>query len=239
MPIAMPKRRRYSPTSRRRRARRRALQQRHAAPARRRRKPACRCDRRRHSRPCRRACSLVSRLSTRKASTTMSCVAEAVATSTAPSATKGSDAQRISKPRNMIATNEQQLREHQPAAAPAKRARQQWHVERIDQRRPQELERVGQADQRKQADGAEIDIALGHPYGKRRARQRQRQAGRSRAARRSAPAARDRRRARRRRTASARCRGRLSCALFHLSPRAGERSTGRAPKGEAGRVRGR
>jgi hypothetical protein len=50
-------------------------------------------------------------------------------------------------------------------------------MQRIDQRRPQEFQRVGRADQREQADSAEIDAGLAHPHQQRRARQRQRQAG--------------------------------------------------------------
>ena len=49
------------------------------------------------------ACSFSGRLSTRKASTTMSCVAEAVATSSAPSATSPGAAAGSQKPRNTIA----------------------------------------------------------------------------------------------------------------------------------------
>ena len=74
--------------------------------------------------------------------------------------------------------HQQDLREHQPAAAAAEPARQQRHVERVDQRRPQELHGVGRADQREQADGAEIDAGFAHPHQQRRARQRQRQSGR-------------------------------------------------------------
>ena len=49
------------------------------------------------------ACSLSSRLSTRKASITMSCVAEAVATSSAPTATSHGAAAGSQRPRNTIA----------------------------------------------------------------------------------------------------------------------------------------
>ena len=48
----------------------------------------------------------------------------------------------------------------------------------IDQRRPQEHERVGRADEREQSDGPKVDARFGHPHQKRRARQRKRQAGR-------------------------------------------------------------
>ncbi len=50
--------------------------------------------------------------------------------------------------------------------------------QRIDHRRPDELERVGQAGERQQPDGAEVDAAVGHPHAQRLAGQRQRQAGR-------------------------------------------------------------
>ena len=74
--------------------------------------------------------------------------------------------------------HQQNLREHQPAAAAAEPARQQRHVERVGERRPQEFHGVGRADQREQADGAEIDAGFAHPHQERRARQRQRQPGR-------------------------------------------------------------
>ena len=81
----------------------------------------------------------------------------------------------------------------QPRRRPSS-ARQHRHVERVDQRRPQELDGVGRADQREQADGAEIDAGFAHPHQQRRARQRERQAGRrSRGTARSARADADRR----------------------------------------------
>ena len=49
------------------------------------------------------ACSFSGRLSTRKASTTMSCVADAVATSSAPSATSAGATAGLQEPRNTIA----------------------------------------------------------------------------------------------------------------------------------------
>ena len=124
------------------------------------------------------ACSFGRRLSTRKASITMSCVAEAVATSSAPNATShGAFAGSVKREKHDRG-HQQELREHQPAAAAADSARQHRHVERIDQRRPEELDGVGHADQREQADGAEVDAGLGHPDRQRRAGQRERQARR-------------------------------------------------------------
>ena len=73
--------------------------------------------------------------------------------------------------------DQQQLRKHQPAAAAAEGAREQRHMQRVHQRRPQEFQRVGRADQREQPDGAEIDAGLAHPHQQRRPRQRQRQPG--------------------------------------------------------------
>src|ERR1700688_1701880 len=96
------------------------------------------------------ACSLSSRLSTRNASTIMSWVAEAVATRSAPMATTNGDTDGSQNPRKII-------------AAMSEAPRQQRHVERIDQRRPEKFDRVGRADQREQADGAEIDPGLPHP----------------------------------------------------------------------------
>ena len=123
------------------------------------------------------ACSLSGRLSMRKASITMSCVAEAVATSSAPSATSHGDAAGSQKAEENDRRDQQELRKNQPAAPPAEQRRQHRHVERIDDRRPQELDGVGRADEREQADGAEIDARFPHPDQQRRAGQRKRQPG--------------------------------------------------------------
>ena len=123
------------------------------------------------------ACSLSGRLSTRNASTTMSCVDDIVATSSAPSATNSGERAGSVSASSRIAADQQQLREHQPAAAAAERAGEERHMQRIDQRRPEKLQRVGRADQREQPDGAEIDAGFAHPYQQRRSRQRQRQPG--------------------------------------------------------------
>ena len=48
---------------------------------------------------------------------------------------------------------ERELREHEPAAAPA----EQRPVEAVHQGRPQELEGVGQADQAEEADGGDVE----------------------------------------------------------------------------------
>ena len=103
------------------------------------------------------ACSLSSRLSTRNASTTMSCVADAVATRSAPIATSKGGDRRIAEAEEHDRHDQQNLRQQQPAAPPAEAPRQNRHVERIDQRRPEEFYGVGRADQREQTDGAEID----------------------------------------------------------------------------------
>ena len=106
----------------------------------------------------------------------MSCVAEAVATSSAPNATRAGETGRIAKGEKHDRSHQQNLREHQPAAAAAEQARQNRNVERIGQRRPQEFHRVGRADQREQSDGRKIDAGLAHPYQQRCAGKRQRQA---------------------------------------------------------------
>ena len=85
---------------------------------------------------------------------------------------------RIGQREQQDRADQQQLREHQPAAAAAESAREDRHMQRIDQRRPDEFQRVGRADQRKQPDGAEIDAGFAHPDQQRRSRQRQRQPGR-------------------------------------------------------------
>ena len=94
---------------------------------------------------------------------TMSCVADAVATSTRRSATSHGETSGLQNARNDDRGNQQELREDEPAAAAAEQARQDRHVERVDQRRPQELHRVGRADQREQADRSEIDADFAHP----------------------------------------------------------------------------
>ena len=109
---------------------------------------------------------------------TMSCVADAKATSSAPSPTTSGAAIGIARAEKDDRRHQQQLRGDEPAAPPPEPPRQPRHVERIDHRRPEELDRVGQARQRQQADGAEIDAAVGHPHAQRLARQRQRQPGR-------------------------------------------------------------
>src|SRR5581483_951824 len=103
------------------------------------------------------ACSLSGRLSTRKASTTMSWVEDVAATSSAATATNSGElagsavaSKRIAAIKSSCDNNSQP-------------------------RRPQEFQRVGRADQREQPDGAEIDTGLAHPDQQRRARQRQRQ----------------------------------------------------------------
>ncbi len=73
--------------------------------------------------------------------------------------------------------HQHELRGNQPRAAAAKTARQSWHLPSVDHRCPDELERVRQAGERQQADGAEVDAAVGHPHAQRLARQRQRQTG--------------------------------------------------------------
>jgi hypothetical protein len=86
-------------------------------------------------------------------------------------------ARRIGQRQQQDRDDQQQLREHQPAAPAAERSREERHMQRIDQRRPQEFQRVGRADQREQADGPEIDAGFAHPHQQRRPRQRQRQPG--------------------------------------------------------------
>ena len=107
----------------------------------------------------------------------MSWVAEAVATKSAPNATSHGAFAGSVNARNTDRGDQQELREHEPAATSAEQPREQRHVERIDQRRPQKLDGVGRADQREQPDGPEVDAGLAHPYQQGRARQGERQAG--------------------------------------------------------------
>ncbi len=93
-------------------------------------------------------------------------------------ATTHQGAARIAEREEDDRRDQQKLGEHEPASPSPEQPRQHRHVERIDHRRPQELDGVGRADQREQADGAEIDAGFAHPHRQRRARQRQRQPGR-------------------------------------------------------------
>ena len=74
--------------------------------------------------------------------------------------------------------HQQELREHQPAAAPSQHSRQNRDVDGVDDRRPQEFQRVGRADQREEADGLEVDAGGRAPHLQGRAGQRERQPGR-------------------------------------------------------------
>ena len=109
---------------------------------------------------------------------TMSWVAEAKATMRAPSATASGAADRIARAEEEDRRHQQELAGDEPAAAPPELAREPRHLERIDDRGPQELDGVGQADEGEHADGAEVDAAVGHPHSERLAGQRQRQARR-------------------------------------------------------------
>ncbi len=91
----------------------------------------------------------------------MSCVAEAVGDQKRADRDEQRRDRRIAdSPRSTIAAISKSLRQQQPAAAPAEAPRQERNVERVDQRRPEEFDGVGRADQREQADGAEIDAGL-------------------------------------------------------------------------------
>ena len=85
---------------------------------------------------------------------------------------------RIAKAQKYDRRHQQNLREHQPAAAATEQARQNRRVECVGQRRPQKFHRVGRADQCEQSDGGKIDTGLAHPYEQRRAGKGQRQARR-------------------------------------------------------------
>ena len=121
------------------------------------------------------ACSLSGRLSTRNASTTMSWVDDIGRDQQRTERHEQRRARRIGQREQQDRGDQQQLREHQPAAAAAEQRGEERHMQRVDQRRPDEFQRVGRADQREQPDGAEIDAGLAHPHQERRSRQRQRQ----------------------------------------------------------------
>src|ERR1700755_430562 len=109
------------------------------------------------------ACSFSGKLSTRKASTTMSCVAEAVATSSAPKATKPGATAGLQEPRKTIAAISRIcVNNSQRRRRPEKR-RKKGKVDRISQWSPKKLPRVGRADEGKQADGGKVDSGFAHP----------------------------------------------------------------------------
>jgi hypothetical protein len=85
---------------------------------------------------------------------------------------------RIAESQECDRRDQQELGKHEPASPSPEQPCQHRHVERIDDRRPQELDGVGRADERKQSDDAEVDARFPHPDQQRRARQRQRQPGR-------------------------------------------------------------
>jgi hypothetical protein len=70
------------------------------------------------------------------------------------------------------------LRQQQPAAAPAQRARQQGQGQPVHQRRPAPLEAIGQAHPAQVADGGAVNARLAQPKAQRAQHQQQRQPGR-------------------------------------------------------------
>src|SRR6516165_5931704 len=113
------------------------------------------------------ACWLSGRLSMRKASMTISCVAEAVATKSAAANTTYHGARAGSEKASSTIETISRSCEN----------KSQRRIERVDDRRPQKLDGVGRADQREQADDTEIDAHFPHPHQQRGTRQRQRQPG--------------------------------------------------------------
>ena len=105
---------------------------------------------------------------------TTSCDAETNATATASSANaRVACAGEVPASSSSVA-GQRQLRQHQPAAAPA----EPRQIEAVHQRRPQELEGVGQADQAQEADRGDVQPVHAQPGLHRLAGQRQRQARR-------------------------------------------------------------
>ena len=115
--------------------------------------------------------------SMRQASTTMSWVDEEKATSSAsaPTAVRPCAGPRIDRPSSPM--RDEHLRQQHPAA-PASEAAEERRVDPIDDRRPEELERVGEADPREEADRLERRALVAQPVAERVAGQQERQAGR-------------------------------------------------------------
>ena len=123
------------------------------------------------------ACSLSGRLSTRKASTTMSCVEDVVATNSAARATNsGERAGSVNASSRIAAISSNCENTSQPRRRPKARVNN-GTCSASTSGAHRNFKRVGRADQREQADGAEIDAGFAHPHQQRRSRQRQRQAG--------------------------------------------------------------
>ncbi len=73
---------------------------------------------------------------------------------------------------------ERQLDGDRPAAPPPERPRQKRHGHAIDDRRPQEFQRIGEPDIGEEADRGQRDVRLYEPDGEGRSGQGQRQAAR-------------------------------------------------------------
>jgi hypothetical protein len=112
----------------------------------------------------------------RHASTAMSCVADENATSSANPATHV--VRRVAHRDEQEPGDDAALREQHPAAALPERAADERQPQPIDDGRPQELERVREADPGEHADGRPVDAALAQPRRQGAEHQHERQAGR-------------------------------------------------------------
>ena len=105
--------------------------------------------------------------SMRHASITTSCVAEANATSTANADHQPEIGRRVGARDQPQAEDDDCLRHQHPTPAMAQERRQQRNCDTIDQRRPQELERVGERREAEEADRAQRHARLTQPGRKR------------------------------------------------------------------------
>ncbi len=111
----------------------------------------------------------------RQALIAMSCVALAKAPIPASSENHAELAARLEHAQCHQDRPEQQLHRHDPLLALAQPA-QAGKIDLVDQRRPQELEGIGQPDERKDAHRFQIDLGFGQPGEQRAEKQRERQA---------------------------------------------------------------
>ena len=113
----------------------------------------------------------------RHASIAMSCVADAKATTSANAPNTSEARLRPDRHHRHEADNDSKLREHDPTATLAEPA-EHGQLDTVEQGRPDELERVREADPRDEADCRELGAFLAEPRTERVARQKEREAGR-------------------------------------------------------------
>ena len=116
--------------------------------------------------------------SMRNASSAMSCVADEKATSSGEDHEPPQVDLRVVVRHREQARHDPDLRQQHPRAPPAEPAREERERHAIDDRRPDELDRVGDADPAHEADRGQADAGLAQPRRQRREDQQEGQPGR-------------------------------------------------------------